>query len=149
MPNSFESYRGEGESILVVDDIKEQRNIASKLLTHLGYSVQTVSSGKEALKYTNANPTDLIVLDMLMPPGMDGLETYERIISKHPGQRAIIASGFSETNRVKKAQSLGAGSYVKKPYTLEKIGLAVKAELNKSPRPAKTFCPPAPISISA
>ena len=132
IPNSFESYSGEGESILVVDDIIEQRNIASKLLTNLGYSVQTVGSGKEAIEYMDANPTDLIVLDMLMPPGMDGLETYERIITKHPGQKAIIASGFSETDRVKKAQRLGAGRYVKKPYTLEKIGLAVKAELSKS-----------------
>jgi len=132
IPNSLESYRGDGETILVVDDVKEQRNIASKLLSHLGYSVQTVGSGKEAVEYMDANPTDLVVLDMLMPPGIDGLETYQRIISKHPGQRAIIASGFSETNRVKKAQSLGAGEYVKKPYTLEKIGLAVKDELNKS-----------------
>ena len=71
-----------------------------------------------------------------MPPGIDGLETYERIISRHPGQKAIIASGFSETNRVKKAQGLGAGAYVKKPYTLEKIGLAVKAELKELPRAA-------------
>jgi CheY-like chemotaxis protein len=132
IPNSPESYRGDGETILVVDDVKEQRSIASKLLSHLGYSVQTVSSGKEAVEYMASNPTDLVVLDMLMPPGIDGLETYQRIISKHPGQRAIIASGFSETNRVKKAQSLGAGRYVKKPYTLEKIGLAVKTELNKS-----------------
>jgi YesN/AraC family two-component response regulator len=46
-----------------------------------------------------------------------------------PGQRAIISSGFSETNRVKEAQSLGVGQYLKKPYTLEQIGLAVKAEL--------------------
>ena len=130
--NSFESYRGEGESILVVDDVKEQRDIASKLLAYLGYSVQTVSSGQEAVEYIDAKPADLVVLDMLMPPGIDGLETFERIISKHPGQKAIIASGFSETNRVKKAQRLGAGSYVKKPYTLEKIGLAVKAELNQS-----------------
>jgi len=76
------------------------------------------------------------VLDMLMPPGIDGLETYERIISRHPGQKAIIASGFSETNRVKKAQGLGAGAYVKKPYTLEKIGLAVKAELKELPSAA-------------
>lgn len=129
--NSFESYRGEGESILVVDDVKEQRDIASKLLAYLGYSVQTVCSGKEAVEYIDARPADLIVLDMLMPPGIDGLETYERIISKHPGQKAIIASGFSETNRVKKAQRLGAGRYVKKPYTLEKIGLAVKAELKE------------------
>lgn len=129
--NSFESYRGEGESILVVDDVKEQRDIASKLLACLGYSVQTVCSGKEAVEYIDDRPADLIVLDMLMPPGIDGLETYERIISKHPGQKAIIASGFSETNRVKKAQRLGAGRYVKKPYTLEKIGLAVKAELKE------------------
>ena len=46
-------------------------------------------------------------------------------------QRAIIASGFSETDRVKEAQKLGAGQYIKKPYTLEKIGLAVKAELER------------------
>jgi len=49
----------------------------------------------------------------------------------HPGQKAIIASGFSETDRVKKAQKLGAGAYVKKPYILENIGMAVKAELEK------------------
>ena len=73
---------------------------------------------------------------MLMPPGIDGLETYERIIARHPGQKAITASGFSETNRVKKAQGLGAGAYVKKPYTLEKIGLAVKAELKELPSAA-------------
>jgi PAS domain S-box-containing protein len=107
IPNSPESYRGDGETILVVDDVKEQRSIASKLLSHLGYSVQTVSSGKEAVEYMASNPTDLVVLDMLMPPGIDGLETYQRIISKHPGQRAIIASGFSVTNCVKKAQGLG------------------------------------------
>ena len=136
IPNSIESYKGKGESILVVDDVKEQRNIASQLLTQLGYSVKTVSSGLEATEYMDVHPADLIVLDMLMPPGMDGLETYERIISRHPGQKAIIASGFSETNRVKKAQRLGAGKYVKKPYTLEKIGLAVKDELNKSKKAA-------------
>ncbi len=134
--NSLESYRGEGESILVVDDVKEQRDIASKLLAYLGYSVQTVCSGKEAIEYIDDRPADLVVLDMLMPPGIDGLETYERIISRRPGQKAIIASGFSETNRVKKAQRLGAGRYVKKPYTLEKIGLAVKAELKELPRAA-------------
>ena len=66
-----------------------------------------------------------------MRPGIDGLETYERILKLYPGQKAIIASGFSETERVKKAQMLGAGPYVKKPYTLEKIGIAVRKELDK------------------
>ena len=75
---------------------------------------------------------DLIVLDMIMARGIDGLETYKQIVSMHPNQKAIIARGFSETERVKKAQRLGAGKYVKMPYTIKKIGLAVKAELGKS-----------------
>ena len=66
-----------------------------------------------------------------MDPGIDGLETYRRILELHPGQKAIIASGFSETIRVKEAQRLGAGQYIKKPYTLEKIGLTVKTDLDK------------------
>jgi len=49
----------------------------------------------------------------------------------HPGQKAIIASGFSETDRAKELQNLGAGAYIRKPFLLEKIGLAVKEELKK------------------
>jgi DNA-binding NtrC family response regulator len=77
------------------------------------------------------NSVDLLVLDMIMDPGIDGFETYKKITEIHPNQKAIIASGFSETDRVKEAQRLGAGTYIKKPYTLEKIGLAVKTELEK------------------
>lgn len=134
-PSSFETYRGEGQSILVVDDVKEQLEIATKILSQLGYTVETACSGEKACEYLESNTPDLIVLDMIMPPGIDGLETYKRIISKNPQQKAIIASGFSETERVKEAQKLGAGKYVKKPYTIDKIGLAVKTELSK-PRKA-------------
>jgi CheY-like chemotaxis protein len=74
---------------------------------------------------------DLMVLDMVMPQGMDGLETYRRVISMHPNQRAIIASGYSESERVKALQKLGAGAYIQKPYTLQKIGVAVRAELDR------------------
>jgi PAS domain S-box-containing protein len=129
-------YLGKGESILVVDDAQRQREIASKILSQLGYSVNTVESGEEAVAFLKKNTVDLIVLDMIMPPGIDGLETYERIIASNPKQKAIIASGYSETDRVKKAQQLGAGKYVKKPYTVQKIGLAVKAELAKQQRAA-------------
>ena len=72
-----------------------------------------------------------LVLDMIMDPGLDGLDTYKKIIEIHPGQKAIIASGFSESDRAKKLQSLGAGAYIKKPFLLEKIGIAVKEELAK------------------
>jgi DNA-binding NarL/FixJ family response regulator len=66
-----------------------------------------------------------------MAPGINGRETYERIIKIHPNQKAIIVSGFAETGEVKGAQQLGAGQYVKKPLTLKKIGIAVKEELDK------------------
>jgi nitrogen-specific signal transduction histidine kinase/ActR/RegA family two-component response regulator len=125
----MEAYMGRGETILLVDDVEGQREIGSDFLKTLGYSVTSVSSGEEAIDYLKNQSVDLLVLDMIMDPGIDGLETYRRILKFHPGQKAIIASGFSETDRVKEAQSLGAGQYIKKPYTLEKIGIAVKTEL--------------------
>ncbi len=127
----IEHYRGKGESILVVDDAKKQREIVSNLLTTLGYMVDTVSSGEKAIDYMKKNTVDLLILDMIMGPGIDGLETYKKIIEIHPRQKAIISSGFSETDRVREAQRIGAGEYIKKPYTLEKIGIAVRAELDK------------------
>jgi CheY-like chemotaxis protein len=124
-------YMGHNEQILVVDDVEEQRNISSLLLTSLNYIVETVSSGEDAVEYLKIHPVDLVILDMIMDPGIDGLDTYREIIKRHPGQRAIITSGYSETERVREAQRLGAGAYVKKPYTLERIGLAVRTELDK------------------
>ncbi|MFH1626258.1 MAG: ATP-binding protein, partial [Pseudomonadota bacterium] len=127
----IEDYLGHGEMILVVDDEQRQREIACGFLIRLGYKAQAVSSGEEAIEYVKEHPVDLIVLDMIMPKGINGRETYEETIKIRPGQKAIIASGFSETGDVKIAQSLGAGKYIKKPYTLEKIGIAVKEELKK------------------
>jgi len=124
-------YTGHGESILVVDDIREQRQIASQMLKQLGYRVTSVSSGEEALSYLRKENADLLILDMIMDPGMDGLETYRKILEGCPGQKAILASGFSETDRVREAQRLGAGPYIKKPYTLEKIGITVKKVLGE------------------
>ena len=128
---SLKNYIGKGEAILVVDDVEEQRKIASGMLRELGYSVISVSSGEEAVEYLKTNKADLLVLDMIMDPGMDGLDTYKKILENHPGQKTIIASGFSETDRVKEVQKLGAGAYIRKPFLLEKIGLAVKEELEK------------------
>ena len=127
----LEDCLGHGEKILVVDDEERQREIASGILTRLGYNAEAVSSGEEAIEYVKENPVDLIVLDMVMPKGINGRETYEGLIKIRPRQKAIIASGFSETEDVKIAQSLGAGKYIKKPYTLGKVGLAVKEELEK------------------
>ena len=123
-------YIGHDESILVVDDIKEQRELAARMLGKLNYKVKTAASGEEAVEYLRSAGADLIVLDMIMDPGMDGLDTYKAILLLHPGQKAIIVSGFSETQRVKDAQALGAGVYLRKPYVMEKLGLAVRKTLD-------------------
>ncbi len=122
--------RGNGELILVVDDEKQQRNIASQMLSILGYRVETVSSGEKAIDFIRNQSMNLVILDMIMDPGINGRQTYEQIIAVRPEQKAIIASGFSETEEVKKAQELGAGSFIHKPYTLQQIGIAVKKALD-------------------
>jgi PAS domain S-box-containing protein len=128
---STELYRGKGESVMIIDDLEDQREIASTLLAGLGYSVIAVSSGEEALDRVGKRRVDLLILDMIMGQGMDGLDTYREIIKMCPLQKAILASGYSETARVKEAQRLGAGQYIRKPYTLERIGMAVRRELDR------------------
>ncbi|MBN2123117.1 MAG: PAS domain S-box protein [Deltaproteobacteria bacterium] len=130
-PVGVEAIMGRGESILIVDDVEEQREIASGMLRRLGYSVTALGSGEEAVDYMQGHSADLVLLDMIMDPGMDGLETYSRILEFHPGQRAIIVSGFSETQRVREAQRLGARAYVRKPYLIDRIGAEVKSALKK------------------
>ena len=124
-------YMGQGESILVVDDVKEQRDLAAGMLRTLNYSITSVSSGEEAVAYLKEHEVDLLVLDMIMDPGMDGLDTYKQVLEIRPKQKTIIVSGFSESDRVKAAKGIGAGAYVRKPYIKEKLGLAVKNELGR------------------
>ena len=129
-PSSIETLVGDGQHILVVDDVPEQRDIASAILQRLGYRVVTVPSGETAVDYIRGHAVDLVVLDMIMDPGIDGLETYRRMSALDPDLKAIIASGFSETERVKSLQRLGVRQYLKKPYTLENIGRAIKRALD-------------------
>jgi len=128
---SLEALTGDGETILVVDDVPEQREIASQILRRLNYRVETAASGEEAVDRLRTDAPDLLLLDMIMEPGMDGLATYRRILDLHPMQKAVPVSGFSETHQVREVLKLGAGRYVRKPYTLESIGRAVKEELAK------------------
>jgi CheY-like chemotaxis protein len=127
---NLKAFKGKGEDLLVVDDVAEQRELASQMLTRLGYRVHTAENGEAAISFVEAQRVDLVVLDMIMDPGIDGLETYARLSRVQPGIKAIIASGFSQTDRIQAAQELGAGGYLKKPYTLEKLATAIRQELN-------------------
>ena len=126
----LEVYAGRGERILVVDDEPVQRRIACDILERMGYCAESVSSGEAAIEFVKSEAVDLLVLDMMMEPGMNSLETYSEIVQMHPAAKAIIASGYSAIEQVREAQALGAGDLVKKPYTLEGLVLAVRMELD-------------------
>ncbi|GAB6192278.1 response regulator [Desulfocastanea catecholica] len=116
-----EMKQGNGETILLVDDDEAQQKLGKSILTTLGYKTETAESGEKALDFLREHTVDLVLLDMVMEPGMDGLDTYQNILTIRPDQKVIIVSGYSETDRIKKALELGVRSYVKKPYRLGEI----------------------------
>lgn len=129
-PISIERLKGRGERVLVIDDEESLREITCRMLEKLNYRAEAASSGEEAIRYLHKQSADIVLLDMIMTKGMNGRMTYEKILEINPKQKAIIVSGFAETEEVKKTQRLGAGRYIRKPYTLETIGLAIKEALN-------------------
>ena len=135
---SLVELRGEGR-ILVVDDEQVQREIAVKILNLLGYTVTARSSGEECLAFLQKNTVDLVLLDMLMEPGINGRQTYEQIISIHPGQKAIVVSGFSESEDIQRVMELGGCGLLKKPYTVEELGRAVYDALSKEQPSVSVF----------
>lgn len=122
---------GNGQKILIVDDEFQQRDIATRLLESLGYNVESVASGIAAIDYVRDNPVDLVLLDMILESEMNGLETFEELIRICPNQKAIILSGFSESDDVKNTIRIGAGGLVNKPYTREQLATSVFNELAK------------------
>jgi CheY-like chemotaxis protein len=75
---------------------------------------------------------DLVLLDMVMPGGLGGLATYRRIISRYPDQKGIVTSGFFEPESQEELQGLGVDLFLEKPYTVAKLGQAVRKELDRS-----------------
>jgi len=122
--------RGKGR-VLVVDDEPGQRFLASTCLTRLGYTVGLAEEGRAAVRFftqtkelNHASPYDLIVLDMRMEPGFDGLDTLRAIRSLYPAQKVLIASGHAEDDRSSEALELGA-KWIGKPYGLNDMANAV------------------------
>lgn len=130
-PPVIKEIKGNGETLLVVDDLASQRKIGESILDYLGYKVFSVANGKKAIDFIMQTPVDLLILDMVISPSISGLETYRRIKKIRPDQKAIIASGDSESEDVLTALSMGAGTFIKKPYTILDVGIAVREELDR------------------
>ena len=130
---SLIQFRGGTETVLVVDDSAEQRELAMEIISSLGYKVLTAENGHQAVEIISREVADIVVLDMIMGSDFDGLDAYREILKLRPGQKAILISGFSATDRVQKALELGAGAYIKKPYNIEAIARTLRKELDKAP----------------
>jgi len=122
---------GGAEKILVIDDAAMQLEVVTTLLAKLGYQANTAKGGEEAIEVAKETSPDLLIVDMIMPDGIDGAETYRRILESNPHQKAIIVSGFAESARVQEAIRLGAGAFVRKPLTFMSIARAVRTELDR------------------
>ncbi len=129
--NETTELRGHGEHILIVDDDPNIRNIACKMLQFMGYKVDSVESGELAVEFVKDHPVDLVVLDMIMDPGMNGCQTYEKILALYPGQKAVITSGFTKSSNITKIIELGASGYIKKPYSMHQLWCLVAKALSQ------------------
>lgn len=125
------SLQGSGESILLIDDEQEQNELMTKLLTNLGYHVFSVVSGEDGLTFLQSHNVDLVILDMIMGDGLNGCETYERMLKNSPDQKAMVISGYSKNEEAEKIRDLGVKHFLEKPVTLPQIGSAIKDILSK------------------
>jgi DNA-binding LacI/PurR family transcriptional regulator/signal transduction histidine kinase/ActR/RegA family two-component response regulator len=127
--------------ILVVDDEQVQLRTCRRVLTRLGYTVETSASGQLACEMfrqaasTKTSPFDLVLVDMLLGEAADGLEVIAQIRSMFPDQRAIIISGHAPTDRTEEATKHGL-PWLAKPYGFEELANAVAESLgNKASTP--------------
>ncbi len=125
----IKSLTGNNEHILVVDDEPQLRDLATQMLRSMDYRVDAVDSGEQAIEFIQKKSVDLIVIDMLMEPGINGRQTYEELLKIDPEQKAVIASGFSQSDDVQATLGLGAGGFIKKPYTIYQLGQVVQETL--------------------
>jgi DNA-binding NtrC family response regulator len=106
--------------ILVVDDKFSDRETLKTILEDKGYRVATAKDGTEAIEMVKSKHYDIIFLDVILP-GMDGVETFERVKGIDPEVTVIMMTGYTEEDLVRKAVSEGAYTCIYKPFHMEKL----------------------------
>jgi PAS domain S-box-containing protein len=126
------TFRGNGESILVVDDEATVRDITRAVLTALNFKVLSAGDGTAALLQMEENRAALraVITDLHMP-GMDGLAFVRVLKSRSPQTSIIVTSGRLEEREVNDFKKLGVNALLEKPFTQEKLVAALKTILEK------------------
>lgn len=131
VPQPLERLMGDGRKVLVVDDMADQRELTQRVLERLNYHVTVCSSGSDAAALLEYEKFDVVLLDMITDDEWDGLRTFSELKAIDRGIRTILISGFTETDQVLEAQALGAGPFLRKPFTVEEIGTRLKEVLDQ------------------
>ncbi|HEX7078989.1 MAG TPA: response regulator [Candidatus Eisenbacteria bacterium] len=110
-----------GRLVLVVDDEESIRCVAWEILRYLGYGVETVASGQEAIERIEAGlKPDLVLLDMIMP-GLGGVETFRRLREMEPTVRVVVATGFTDRTSADALAKEGVNGVLGKPFGIEAL----------------------------
>jgi CheY-like chemotaxis protein len=122
LPTSASENGDAHRTILVVDDEEMVRVVATEMLRHLGFAVESASSGEEAVARIKAGARpDCVLLDVVMP-GMGGAEALRQIHALVPGITIVISSGFTDRVSADSLADEGASAIISKPYRLEALG---------------------------
>ena len=112
--------------ILVADDEKSIVTLLESFLKEEGYAFDSASSGEEALKKVKAQPPDLLLMDIYMPPGIDGLEVIKRLQAEEVSVPVIVFTAQGTSQMAIEAMQLGAYDYIPKPFDLDELALTIK-----------------------
>jgi DNA-binding NtrC family response regulator len=121
-------------SILVVDDESLVRQTFGEVLAASGYEVTLADSGMAALALLDAARPDVVLLDIAMP-GMNGLDTLARIISRRPRLPVVMITGNTDIDLATEAVRRGAADYVHKPVDLDDLARAVAVQMSTGDAP--------------
>lgn len=118
------------QTILIVDDEEIQRSVLSQTLKRLKYKTISVSTGEVAVEFIKSNNVDLILLDMMLGTGMNGRETYQKILTIKPNQKVIVVTGYAMSVDVDATIEMGAFGCLHKPYSMKSLSDIITETLN-------------------
>jgi len=112
--------------VLVMDDEPLIRKLTVNMLKFLGHEAEVAEDGTSAVEHYRralecGRPFDAVLLDLVVPGGMGGRETIERLNEIDPAVNAIIVSGYSQDPAITEFQTYGFKASISKPYTLEEL----------------------------
>lgn len=122
----------EPANVLVVDDEGAIRYSVSKTLQRVGYTVNEASSGEEALDMMGKQSYDVVLTDIRMPPGLDGVELVRRIKELDADTIVILMTGYPSLSTAVEALRLGAHDYLIKPSSSQDIRQSVAKGVERS-----------------